>query len=132
MFKEIAHRKAQTRSGNAKLISELNKVKITNLVRDNDGISRADLAKRSGLSAPTISRIIDGLIREGLVTEIGAGVSHGGRKPTLLKFSGVDSFIIGIDLGTTNIYGVLTDLDAGLPCVGNSQGREGGPDLRQA
>jgi glucokinase-like ROK family protein len=112
MFKEIAHRKAQTRSGNAKLISELNKVKITNLVRDNDGISRADLAKRSGLSAPTISRIIDGLIREGLVTEIGAGVSHGGRKPTLLKFSGVDSFIVGIDLGTTNIYGVLTDLDA--------------------
>ena len=114
MFKEVAHRKTLTRTGNAKLISELNKVKITNLVRDNDGISRADLAKRSGLSAPTISRIIEGLIREGLVTEIGAGVSHGGRKPTLLKFSGVDSFIVGIDLGTTNIYGVLTDLDANV------------------
>jgi len=114
MFKEITHRKTQTRAGNAKLISELNKVKITNLVRDNDGISRADLAKRSGLSAPTISRIIDGLIGEGLVTEIGAGVSHGGRKPTLLKFSGVDSYIVGIDLGTTNIYGVLTDLDANV------------------
>ena len=114
ILKDAAHRKTQTRAGNAKLISELNKVKITNLVRDNDGISRADLAKRSGLSAPTISRIIDGLIREGLVTEIGAGVSHGGRKPTLLKFSGVDSFIIGIDLGTTNIYGVLTDLEANV------------------
>jgi len=114
MFKEIAHRKTQTRAGNAKLISELNKVKVINLVRDNDGISRADLAKRSGLSAPTISRIIDGLIREGLVTEIGAGVSHGGRKPTLLRFSGITIFIIGIDLGTTNIYGVLTDLDANV------------------
>jgi len=112
MFREIAHRKTQTRPGNAKLISELNKVKITNLVRDDHGISRADLAKRSGLSAPTISRIVDGLIREGLVTEIGAGVSRGGRKPTLLRFSGVDSFIIGIDLGTTNIHGFLTDLDA--------------------
>jgi glucokinase-like ROK family protein len=112
MIKEITHRKTQTRAGNARLISELNKVKVTNLVRDNDGISRADLAKRSGLSAPTISRIIDGLIRERLVTEIGAGVSHGGRRPTLLKFSGIDSYIIGIDLGTTNIYGVLTDLDA--------------------
>jgi glucokinase-like ROK family protein len=114
MIKEITHRKTQTRAGNAKLISELNKVKVTNLVRDNGGISRADLAKQSGLSAPTISRIIDGLIREGLVTEIGAGVSHGGRKPTLLRFSGVDSFIIGIDLGTSNIYGVLTDLDANV------------------
>ena len=39
MFKEIAHRKTHTRAGNAKLISELNKVKVTNLVRDNDGIS---------------------------------------------------------------------------------------------
>jgi glucokinase-like ROK family protein len=114
MTKEISHRKTHTRAGNARLISELNKVNITNLVRDNDGISRADLAKRSGLSAPTISRIIDGLLREGLVTEIGAGVSHGGRKPTLLRFSGVDSYIIGIDLGTTNIYGVLTDLDANV------------------
>ena len=112
MLKEIAHRKTHTRAGNARLISELNKVKVINLVRDNDGISRADLAKRSGLSAPTISRIIEGLIREGLVTEIGAGVSHGGRKPTLLRFSGIDSYIIGIDLGTTNIYGVLTGLDA--------------------
>lgn len=112
--KEIVHRKTETRTGNAKLISELNKVKVTNLVRDNGGISRADLAKRSGLSAPTISRIIDGLIGEGLVIEMGAGVSHGGRKPTLLRFSGVDNFIIGIDLGTTNIYGVLTDLDANV------------------
>lgn len=112
--KEIVHRKTETRTGNAKLISELNKVKVTNLVRDNGGISRADLAKRSGLSAPTISRIIDGLIGEGLVIEMGAGISHGGRKPTLLRFSGVDNFIIGIDLGTTNIYGVLTDLDANV------------------
>jgi len=114
MINEITHRKAQTRAGNAKLISGLNKVKITNLVRDNGGISRADLAKRSGLSAPTISRIIEGLIREGLVVEVGAGESKGGRKPTLLRFSGVDSFIIGIDLGATNIYGVLTDLDANV------------------
>jgi glucokinase-like ROK family protein len=85
---------------------------IVEALAGNGGISRADLAKRSGLSAPTISRIIEGLIREGLVTEIGAGISHGGRKPTLLRFSGVDSYIIGIDLGTTNIYGALTDLDA--------------------
>ncbi len=114
MIKELTHRKTQTRAGNAKLISELNKVKVTNLVRDNDGLSRADIAKRSGLSAPTISRIVDGLIREGLVTEVGVGVSHGGRKPTLLKFSGFDSYIVGIDLGTTNIFGVLSDLDANI------------------
>jgi glucokinase-like ROK family protein len=112
MIKDGAHRKAQTQAGNAKFISAINKVKVTNLIRDSDGISRAALAKKSGLSAPTVSRIVESLIREGLAIESGAGESNGGRRPTLLKFSGVDSFIIGIDLGTTNIYGVLTDLDA--------------------
>jgi len=112
MIEEGFHRKAQTQAGNAKFISEINKTKVINLIRDNDGISRAELAKKSGLSAPTISRIVEALIREGLTKEIGVGESNGGRRPTLLKFSGRDSFIIGIDLGTTNIYGILANLDA--------------------
>lgn len=112
MIKEGAHRKARSWVGNAKFISEINKIKITSLIRDNDELSRADLAKKSGLSAPTVSRIVDILIRKDLVTEIGAGESRGGRRPTLLKFSGMNDFIIGIDLGTTDIYGVLTDLNA--------------------
>jgi glucokinase-like ROK family protein len=112
MIRYGAHQKAQTRTGNAKFISEINKVKVTNLIRDSDGISRAALAKKSGISAPTVSRIVETLIREGLVTETGMGISNGGRRPTLLKFSGVDNFIIGIDLGTTDIFGILTDLDA--------------------
>ena len=112
MNREGVHREARTRVGNAKFIGEINKVKITNLIRNSGGISRADLAKNSGLSAPTVSRIVEALIRDGLVVEVGAGESKGGRKPTLLKFSGKNSFIVGIDLGTTNIYGVLTNLDA--------------------
>jgi len=112
MIEKGFYRKAQGQAGNAKLISEINKTKVINLIRDNKGISRADLAKKSGLSAPTVSRIVEALIRDGLTTEIGAGESNGGRRPTLLKFSGHGSFIIGIDLGTTNIYGVLTNLDA--------------------
>jgi glucokinase-like ROK family protein len=112
VIKDGAHREARTRVGNAKFIGEINKVKITNLIRNSDGISRADLAKKSGLSAPTVSRIVEALIRDGLVIEVGAGESKGGRRPTILKFSGKDCFIIGIDLGTTNIHGVLTNLEA--------------------
>jgi len=48
----------------------------------------------------------------GLVDETGPGDSTGGRRPTLLKFSADNNFIIGIDLGTTNIYGVLSNLEA--------------------
>jgi glucokinase-like ROK family protein len=104
--------KASDPNRGAKYINRLNKVKVLKIIRTTENLSRADIAKISGLSAPTVSRIIEDLLAEGLVREIGEGVSQGGRRPTLLKFSDQKNFIIGIDLGTTNIYGVLSDFDA--------------------
>lgn len=99
-------------NANASYINKLNKIKIINLIRSSKGISRADIAKKTRLSPPTVSRIVEDLIEEELVIEVGEGESKGGRRPTLLEFSGENHYIIGIDLGTTNIYGVLTDLNA--------------------
>jgi len=99
-------------TGNSKYIFGLNKVKAIDIIRKNDGISRAEIAKMSGLSAPTVSRIVDALITDGMVTEIGEGKSNGGRRPTLLRFSGSSNYVIGIDLGTTKTHGILSDLDA--------------------
>ena len=99
-------------NGTAKYINKLNKVKVLNLIRNSDRISRADIAKTTKLSAPTVSRIVESLMDVGLVDETGPGDSTGGRRPTLLKFSADNNFIIGIDLGTTNIYGVLSNLEA--------------------
>ncbi len=99
---------------NAKYINKLNTVRILSLIRGGDQISRAEITKASGLSAPTVSRIVEHLIEDGLVRETGAGESSGGRRPTLLEFSGHDNCIIGIDLGTTHILGVLSDLNADI------------------
>jgi glucokinase-like ROK family protein len=96
----------------AKYILKLNTRRVLKLIRDNPSISRAAISRLSGLSAPTISRIVDNLINEGLVEEIGIGTSNGGRRPNLLRFSPNNNFIIGIDLGTTNIYGMLANLEA--------------------
>lgn len=96
----------------AQYILKLNTKKVLKLIRDNPLISRAEIAKLSGLSAPTVSRIVDDLIRDGLVEEMGMGSSNGGRRPNLLRFCPNNNFIIGIDLGTTNIYGVLANLEA--------------------
>ena len=99
--------------GSSHYINTLNKRKILNLIRETGEISRADLAKKSGISAPTITRIVDSLINEeGLVRDVGEGASSGGRKPVLLSFSGLDNFVIGVDLGSTSIYGVLANLNA--------------------
>jgi glucokinase-like ROK family protein len=99
--------------GSSHYISLLNKIKVLNIIREQGQVSRADIAKMSGISAPTVTRIVNSLTNvEGLVREIGSGTSTGGRRPTLIEFSGLDNFVIGVDLGTTKIYGVLCNLNA--------------------
>jgi glucokinase-like ROK family protein len=99
--------------GSPQFINRLNKIRILNIIREKEQISRAEISKLSGISAPTVTRIVDSLIHEErLVQEIGVGKSSGGRRPTLVQFSAQDNFVIGIDLGTTHIDGVLANLNA--------------------
>jgi len=98
--------------GNAVYINRLNRIKILGLIRDYGTISRAEIVKKSGLSAPTVTRIVDSLIKEEkLVVPIGMGSSNGGRPPVLLKFNGDKNYVIGIDLGATRTRGVLSNLN---------------------
>ncbi|MFO7934392.1 MAG: ROK family transcriptional regulator [Bacteroidales bacterium] len=98
--------------GNAVYINRLNKIKILGLIREHGTISRAEIVTRSGLSAPTVTRIVDSLINEEkLVVSLGMGASKGGRPPVMLKFNGDKNYVIGIDLGATATRGVLSNLN---------------------
>jgi glucokinase-like ROK family protein len=98
---------------NATYINKLNKIKVLELIRKERSISRADIAKVTRLSAPTITRIVESLINnEKLVIDLGLGSSEGGRPPNLVSFASQARFIIGIDIGRTNISAALSDLDA--------------------
>lgn len=75
-------------------------------------ISRAKIVTKSGLSAPTATRIVDSLItEEQLVVSEGMGVSNGGRPPVMLRFKGEKNYVIGVDLGATTTRGVLSNLN---------------------
>jgi len=88
--------------GNAVYINKLNKIKVLGLIRDHGTISRAEIVEITGLSAPTVSRIVKGLTREEkLLESIGIGDSSGGRPPVMLRFTGELSYVIGVDLGDT-------------------------------
>jgi glucokinase-like ROK family protein len=101
--------------GNAIFINRLNKIKILGLIREYGTISRAEIVSKSGLSAPTVTRIVNSLItEEKLVVSIGMGTSKGGRPPVLLKFNGEENYVIGVDLGATATRGVLSDLNGGF------------------
>lgn len=98
--------------GNTVYINRLNKIKILGLIREHGTISRAEIVTRSGLSAPTVTRIVDSLINEEkLVVSLGMGASKGGRPPVMLKFNGDKNYVIGIDLGATATRGVLSNLN---------------------
>jgi predicted NBD/HSP70 family sugar kinase len=65
------------------------------------------------LAAPTVSRIVDRLVREdNLVRYSGVGSSSGGRPPVIVEFHGTDKYVLGVDLGATSIRGVIANLDA--------------------
>lgn len=99
--------------GNAEYINRLNKIKVLKLIHQEDSISRADIVKRTGISAPTVTRIVDSLInKERLAVQVGIGESSGGRPPMIVEFNGSDNYVIGVDWGRTHIYGVLSNLNA--------------------
>jgi glucokinase-like ROK family protein len=98
--------------GNAVYINRLNKIKVLGLIREYGSISRAKIVTKSGLSAPTVTRIVDSLItEEQLVVSEGMGVSNGGRPPVMLRFKGEKNYVIGVDLGATTTRGVLSNLN---------------------
>ena len=83
---------------------------ILNLLWQEREMSRAELARRTGLSRSTVSAIVSELLTTGLIAETRAGVSSGGRRPIILEFQDESAFIVGIELGATHVSCVLTDL----------------------
>lgn len=96
-------------SGKPSLIKEINRNLIIKLIIRSGEIGRADLAKLTGLSLPSVMRITDGMIQEGLLIEEGKGASSGGRKPVLLKLNKNALYIIGVEIALRTTI-VLSDL----------------------
>ena len=76
-------------------------------------ISRADLARQTGLSRATISDIVAEFVAGGILedTEDAAPrTSSGGRPPTIVRFVDDCRNILGVELGATHVSVVRTDL----------------------
>lgn len=72
--------------------------------------SRAELARALGISRPTSSVIVDSLLKNSFLREVGRGVSTGGKAPTLLSVLPETNYILGLDLGYKSVLSsVLID-----------------------
>jgi predicted NBD/HSP70 family sugar kinase len=88
----------------------INRQIVLNYVRDRGPISRAEIARRTSLQRSTISEIVDSLLGEGLIEEVGAGASTGGRRPTLLRLRASGAAAVGIDIAPTHTTVASCDL----------------------
>jgi predicted NBD/HSP70 family sugar kinase len=91
---------------------DINRRIVLNLIRSHQPISRADLARHSGLQRSTVSVITEQLIRERWVTEGASGHAPRGRRPRFLHLNKERVGIIGIDIRPARTILALADLDA--------------------
>src|SRR5580693_2268198 len=90
---------------------DINRRIVLNLVRKHQPVSRAGLARHSGLQRSTVSAIAEQLIAEEWVTECAIGQLPRGRKPTFLNLNGKRAGIIGVDIRPVTTTFALASID---------------------
>ncbi|MCL4425739.1 MAG: DUF3604 domain-containing protein, partial [Firmicutes bacterium] len=73
-------------TGKPELLKNINVGLILDIIKGQGPISRAEIARVSGISPPTVSHLVNRLAQEGVVEEIGFGTSIGGRRGSRLGF----------------------------------------------
>ncbi len=77
---------------------------------DYGPVSRAEVARLTGLTRTTVSELVSDVIAEGLVREIGLGPSSGGKAPILLQVVDDARLVVAVDLGERVFAGALVNL----------------------
>src|ERR687893_2044134 len=88
--------------------------RVLSLIRDGQAVTRADLARQTGLARSTVAQRVEALLAHRLVYEAGGSTSTGGRPPTVLAFNRSAGVVLVADLGATHARLAVTDL-AGDP-----------------
>lgn len=101
-------------TGDASFIKKINRSIIISKIIEHGQISRADLAKITGLNKATISVQAAELLAEELIIETQAEHKNLGRRPIMLSINKHAGFALGIDLDKNNITFTLSDI-SGTP-----------------
>src|SRR5580698_9731477 len=92
------------------LIRAMNEQLLLSQIRQLGVCSRADLARLSGLSKPTVSLALANVERSGLVREAGQRTGVPGRSAVLYEIRPDAGYVLGLDIGRQYLRGALADL----------------------
>jgi len=102
--------------GALRALRERNRAQVIDVLRRSGTASRAEIARRTGLSRTTVSSLVGELQAAGLIAETGDDGAPGragrGRPGVLLKVEPAAGAAIGVDFGHTHLRVAITDLSA--------------------
>jgi len=88
-------------------ITASNRRNILDFIVEEKQINRSVIAKKVGLSIPSVMSITDDLIEKGIIYAVGKGESSGGKRPEMLAVVPDRFFFIGVDVGRTSVRVVI-------------------------
>ena len=92
-------------------VRDINQTIFLHLIRERQPISRADIAKYTGLRAGTVSAIVNRLIKNNFVYEGAEGPSSGGRPPKNLFINAESFYVLAIDIGVSDTIFAVSDFN---------------------
>lgn len=106
---------APARTGSLESLRERNRLRVVDALRMRGAISRAEIARQTGLSRSTVSSLISDLQAAGLVVERATdGVAptgpQGGRPGVLVALDQSAGAIVGLDFGHDGLRVAIADL----------------------
>lgn len=100
-----------TITGDQRFLRKINRIAMIRLVRAHAGLSRADIAKQTGLTKSTVSLLVQELIDEGwLCEEAILATGQVGRRPTPLALDTERLALVGVDVGCDFLNVLVSNL----------------------
>lgn len=100
--------------GDGAYIKKINRSLILQKIIEHEFISRAEIAKITGLNKATISVQVADLLNEKLVQETQQEHNTVGRRPIMLSINGSAGYVLGIDLDFKEIKFQIADLQGNI------------------
>jgi predicted NBD/HSP70 family sugar kinase len=96
--------------GTPGLLRVINERTVLELIHRQGPLSRAQAARVSGLSKPTVSLALSGLLESGLVREVGRSRGERGPSAVLYELNPNAGWVVGIDVGRKWVRAAIADI----------------------
>ncbi len=96
--------------------SALLKRQILSLYLQNDSYSIAEISNEIGTSIPTSTKLVQELIAEGFLQDLGKQGTSGGRRPSIFGLNPNAGYFVGVDVARRHFHVAITDFKGNLEC----------------